>query len=119
LGVGAYSETRANYAFQGLDNQLNWAAKQLGRYLGKNVTLAALTNFAREIWRPGNPDAWALSVYRIYVSLGGKVGKEGDNPFLGRIADSNISSELELKAIARTFQEMSDVLKRWVAYKSV
>jgi len=119
LGVGAYSETKANYAFQGLDNQLNWAAKQLGRYLDKNVTLAALTNFAREIWRPGNPDAWALSVYRIYVNLGGMVGKEGENPFLGRIADSNISSELELKAITRTFQEMTDVLKRWVAYKRV
>jgi hypothetical protein len=119
LGVGCYSETEANWYFAGLDRQLDWAAKRLGKYLGRNVTLAALTGFAREVWRPGNPDAWARSVYKIYLQLGGAPGKEGENPFLGRIADSNISSELELKAITRTFQEMADMLKRWVAYKRV
>lgn len=115
LGVGCYSEKEANWYFQGLDRQLNWAAKRLGQYLGKNVTLPALIGFAREVWRPGNPDAWARSVYTIYKQIGGVVGKEGDNPFLGRVTDSNISSHLELTAIATTFQAMTNFLKKWVA----
>lgn len=114
LGVGAYSATIGNYAFQGLDKQLNWAARQLGKYMGRNVTLPALIGFARQVWRPGNPDAWAKDVYNIYIELGGTVGKEGDNPFLGKIVDSNISSELELKAIQTAFQDMSSFLKQWV-----
>ncbi len=115
LGVGCYSETKANWYFASLDRQLNWAAKRLGQYLGKNVTLAALTGFAREIWRPGNPDAWARSVYRIYRELGGVPGKEGENPFLGRIVDSNISSHLELAGITTAFNSMADFIRKWVA----
>lgn len=114
LGVGAYSATRGNYAFQGLDKQLNWAARQLGKYMGRNVTLPALIGFARQVWRPGNPDAWAKDVYNIYIELGGPVGKGGGIPFLGKIVDSNISSELELKAIQTAFQDMSSFLKHWV-----
>lgn len=71
LGVGAYSETEADYSFQGLDNQLAWAAPRLGKYLDKSVTLERLTWFARNIWKPGAPDAWARSVYEIYLQLSG------------------------------------------------
>jgi len=115
LGVGCYTETQANYNFQGLDKQLNWAARQLGRFLDNNVTYPALVAFARDIWRPGDPYAWAKSVWQIYLSLGGKPGKEDETPFLGGRADVNISSELELLAIKTAFEDMTSYLKHWLA----
>jgi len=117
LGVGCYSEKEANPYYKGLDRQLDWAARQLGSYLGQNITLSGLKSFARNVWKPGNPDAWAESVYHIYLEIGGKTVSEDKLPNLGTVTDCNISSELELKIITRVFEEMSDMLRNWVKNK--
>jgi len=110
LGVGCYSRTRANYNFQGLAKQLYWAAPRLGKYLDKNVTLLGLKNFARNVWKPGNPDAWAISVWRIYKSLGGPVGS-GKKKLLTRKGTINIFPEYEMKSISTSLTKINDVLK--------
>jgi hypothetical protein len=71
LGVGCYSETKANPLFQGLHRQLEWAAQQLGKFMGRNITQEKIYEFAKKVWRPGNPLTWATSVWRIYQDLKG------------------------------------------------
>ena len=38
---------------------------------------------------------------------------------MGQVVDTNISSELELKIIAKVFSEMADMLKNWVKSKQL
>jgi len=110
LGVGCYSRTRANYAFQGIEAQLTWAAKRLGQYLDRNVTRQGLRSFAREVWKPGNPTAWADSVWKIYLDLGGKAGSEKTAPFVGKTT-LKISPGLELRSIITSTWRIVDYLR--------
>ena len=114
LGVGCYSEREANYRFQGLDNQLRWAARQLGRHIGRNVTLPGLISFARNVWRPGNPEAWARSVYRIYRELGGPVGGGAASYAVSGGTDIDISVERELRSIEASVNNIRSILRSWI-----
>lgn len=113
LGVGCYSETNVNYAFQGLDKQLDWAARRLGAFLGKKVNLYSLTNFAKKVWVPGDPYAWAESVYKIYKDLGGEVDEGGGIPFLGTEVENPWFPEREVKAMGMLLEGFVERLKSW------
>jgi hypothetical protein len=115
LGVGCYSATKANYAFQGLDAQLKWAAPRLGQYVGKSVTRERLINFARDVWKPGNPEAWGKSVYSIFLELGGKAVQQTPDLPSQSTSDINISVEKELSSIEKSVGNIRDILKSWTA----
>ena len=118
LGVGCYSDANGNYAYQGLEKQLAWAAPRLGRYLGTNVTKTNLYNFAREVWRPGNPVAWEASVYEIYTDLRTPTTSDGQKSADGRAADLNISVEHEVNNISLSVSKINDVLRNFVRNNS-
>lgn len=72
LGYGAYSDTRADSKYSGADNQFRYAARQIGNFFGgKSYNEGTIQDFARQSWRPGNPDAWASSVNKIFQGLTG------------------------------------------------
>ena len=118
LGVGCYSDANGNYVYQGLENQLAWAAPRLGQYLGLHVTKNNLYNFAREIWRPGNPMAWAAGVYEIYTDLRGTTTSDSGGSVDGRTADLNISVENEVHSIGLSVSKINDDLRYFIANNS-
>jgi len=69
LGYGYYPRSRVMYKYQGLIPQLRGASGMLKRGMKWPVTYEHLLEFARKYWRPGNPDAWAESVWKIYQEL--------------------------------------------------
>lgn len=79
LGVGCFSENNADYNFQGFENQIKWAASQLGKFFGLHPTASELQTFASKIWRPGDSDAWASSVYKIFQKTQRQYGQEFPN----------------------------------------
>lgn len=71
LGVGCPNGP-CKPEFQGLDKQLAWAAPRLqSAFPRPGFGEADVIAFARAVWRPGDPDAWGRSVYRIYKTLAG------------------------------------------------
>jgi len=115
LGVGCYSRFRANYNFQGLDAQLKWAARKAGQYLGKYITRERLINFARDVWKPGDPYAWGKSVYSIFIQIGGEAVQQTPGLPSQNISDLNISVEKELSSIERSIGNIRDIFKTWTA----
>ena len=69
LGVGCYSKTNANPAFQGLTKQLEWAVPHIADFMAGKLNLPLLILFAKQVWRPGNPEGWANSVFQIWKAL--------------------------------------------------
>lgn len=63
LGVGVLSNTNILTQYKGLQAQLDWATPRLGKAFGLHPTAKEINTFAHQIWRPGNPDAWATSVW--------------------------------------------------------
>jgi len=115
LGVGAYSETKANYAYQGLDNQLNWAARKAGQYLGSQITEQRLINFANDVWKPGNRIAWGKSVFSIYKSLGGSETIPSPDIPEAYDSDTQISVEKELNSIEKSVGSIRSIINAWVS----
>jgi len=72
LGVGCYNETNADKTLQGFDVQIAWATQALGKFFGLHPSRQELYEFAGKIWKPGNPDAWANSVWNLYEAQLGK-----------------------------------------------
>lgn len=121
LGVSVYPPHYGLPQFKGLDKQLDWAAKKLGSYLDKNVNLTTVTNFAVNVWRPGNPWSWAKSVFSIYQSIGGPAKAPVTSTPSSKTTDAQISSEKEIQAITNIFTEaknkLIDYLKQIKAIK--
>lgn len=69
LGVGCFSETKSDPAFQGYDAQITWATNALGKFLDLQPTEEELAEFAGKIWKPGAPEAWAKSVYALFQKM--------------------------------------------------
>ncbi|MBC7343853.1 MAG: hypothetical protein H5U03_00170 [Clostridia bacterium] len=69
LGYGYFPGSKVKEKYRGLENQLRGACWQMQRDLKKPLTYANLLDFAVNSWRPGNPQAWAQSVWSIYQSL--------------------------------------------------
>lgn len=69
LGVGCYDEKHSDEHFKGLDAQLNWAGHAIAGFLDFNFSLQSLSNFAKYVWKPGDPQAWAVGVWRWYTQL--------------------------------------------------
>lgn len=63
LGVGVHSDTDILTQYKGLPAQLNWAVPRLAKAFGLHPTEPELDHFAHQIWKPGNPTAWASSVW--------------------------------------------------------
>lgn len=69
LGYGWPNGVHRIKKFEGFENQIKYATRQIARDLGKEVTAKKLDKFAHTSWKPSVPSAWAKSVYRIYTSL--------------------------------------------------
>jgi len=55
LGVGCFSENNADYNFQGFENQIKWAASQLGKFFwfsSYGFRIADICFEDLEAWRP-------------------------------------------------------------------
>lgn len=71
LGVGAYSATNANPAYQGLEKQFAWTAPRLP----DAFTLDTMQKYGLEKQKPTNADgtntgaAWGKSVFSIYQGI--------------------------------------------------
>jgi len=69
LGVGVPNDNTMYPQFQGVYNQVNWAAKKIKAELYSPVSWETLWDFSDRIWRPGNPKAWAIGVAAVYRGL--------------------------------------------------
>lgn len=69
LGVGCFNESEADYHFQGLDRQVDWACQRIREFLPFRPTLAQIKKFCQKVWRPANCTSWAGSVYKIFSDL--------------------------------------------------
>jgi len=69
LGYGYYPGSKIAEQVRGLIPQLKGASRMLHRGMQWPVTYQHLLAFAERYWRPGNPAAWARSVWRIYQQL--------------------------------------------------
>ena len=69
LGVGCYNEKKVDEHFKGLVAQVTWAVHNISDFIGFRVTQKGLENFARHVWKPGNPSLWAADVWRCYAEL--------------------------------------------------
>ena len=69
LGYGYFSGSTVKEKYKGLYKQVDGALAQYHTWMQSPLTLASITNLAVEHWRSGAPEAWARSVYSIYVSL--------------------------------------------------
>ena len=67
LGVGCYSETNADKSLQGFDTQIAWATQAISKFFNLHPLKEEITEFAGKIWKPGDPLAWAQSVWSIYL----------------------------------------------------
>ncbi|MEM3713467.1 MAG: hypothetical protein QXF82_00805 [Nitrososphaeria archaeon] len=96
LGVGAYSENKANPLFRGLQAQLDWAAKHLSSFgiTQQNITPEQLREFAKTVWKPGDPDSWSANVYRIYQNLVGS--EQGKKKYPGRVYSNTAGGSPEI-----------------------
>jgi len=66
LGYGAYSENNADSTYAGVDNQMNYAARQIaGWFNGRPYTADNIRQFARESWGAADPN-WANGIISIY-----------------------------------------------------
>lgn len=69
LGYGYFPGSTVAEKYRGLENQIRGASYQLKRDLKLPISLQTVTEFAFNSWKPGNPAAWAQSVWNIYNSL--------------------------------------------------
>ncbi len=75
LGYGYYPGSTVAEQYRGLLPQLQGAASQIANFFrGRELTYENWLAFARQSWRPGNPDSWAKSTWTIYQQLQGKQG---------------------------------------------
>jgi hypothetical protein len=85
LGYGYYPGSPVLEQYRGLRNQLEGTAAQLARDLGPYISLFSLRRFARESWRPGDPNAWSEGVWRTYSALSDDLSRLfGEEPRLVR-----------------------------------
>ncbi len=69
-----YSKTAGGHLYcllpyKGIEAQLKWALDKLAGFIPFNPDYADVLRVAKEVWKPGNPEAWAQSVYSIYQDL--------------------------------------------------
>lgn len=76
LGVGCYDEMHSDESLKGFDNQIGWAVKALSEFMGFEMTFQGLFNFAKYVWKPGNPLAWAKGVFSHYIDLVSKYAQD-------------------------------------------
>ena len=69
LGVGCYNEKDSDESLRGFHQQIEWACRAISEFIGFRVTEQALLNFAKYVWKPGNPAVWAADVWSRYVYL--------------------------------------------------
>lgn len=55
--------------YKGIEKQVGWAIEKFSGKVPFNPTYQDVLSIARNIWKPGNPEAWAKSVYSIYENL--------------------------------------------------
>jgi hypothetical protein len=73
LGYGYPAPGQGDPFYQGVDNQLFYAGQQINSYFnGDPITYEGLLSFAQNSWKPGDPKAWADSVWNIYQGYQGK-----------------------------------------------
>lgn len=66
LGYGAYGPDSADPKYAGVDNQLNYAARQISSWFnGRPYTPENIRRFAQESWKAGDPN-WANGIISIY-----------------------------------------------------
>lgn len=76
LGVGCFNETQADISLQGFNTQISWATQALSKFFGLHPSEQELNEFAAKIWKPGDPAAWAVSVWSIYQKTLGQYAPE-------------------------------------------
>lgn len=70
LGVGVPSSGAPLQQYSGLQNQLGWAMPRLAAWFRDGtVTFDRLVQFARNVWKPDDPESWARGVYTGYQSV--------------------------------------------------
>ena len=69
LGVGCYNEKDSDESLRGFPQQIGWACRAIAEFIGFRVTERALLNFAKYVWKPGNPAVWASDVWSRYAYL--------------------------------------------------
>lgn len=76
LGVGCYDAIHVNESLKGFDNQIGWAVKAVSEFMGFEMSFQALFNFAKYVWKPGNPLTWAKGVFSHYIDLVSKYAQD-------------------------------------------
>ncbi len=69
MGVGVPTHGKRLRAYRGLENQVAWAAPRLAKHMNGDITYQKLRSFARNVWRPDNPDLWAAGVWNWYCRI--------------------------------------------------
>lgn len=121
LGYGYFPGSTVAEKYKGLENQLRGACRQIARDLKKPLSLSTLTDFAKNSWKPGNPEAWAESVWKIYTALqddlspllypGGTLPKQ--EPVKTEVYVSETSAKGLLAKIASKIEELVKILREW------
>lgn len=110
-------ETRSGYTyglkvFKGLEKQVKWAVDAMQGKVSKEPSYEEILNFAKRVWKPGDPEAWAKSVYSIYKSLevdyGGVNGDKEGKKIEG--IDEVIKVLEEVLGVIRQWKERSSAL---------
>lgn len=103
--------------YKGLAPQVNWAISRFKGVVPFEPGYPDVLNIARNIWKPGNPEAWAKSVWQIYSNLQVDLPAE----YLPSEPENIPSAEGELQPAGSIFQkiawyleQIATLLKEWV-----
>jgi len=117
----SYSKTKYGHLYcsiglKGFIKQVEWAVNQIKGKIPYDIQYKDVEYIAKNIWKPGNPLAWARSVWSIYTELEDDLSAKHREASEDEIptAEGDLPSTAGLlQKIAYYLEEIARVLKEW------
>jgi len=117
----SYTRTTAghlycNIHYRGISGQVGWAVEKFKGKIPMSFGYPHVLNIAKNIWKPGAPEAWAKSVWNIYsgLDIDYPVEIEPAEPEEIPTSDADLPEATGiLERILFYLQEMTEILNNW------
>jgi len=102
--------------YKGMGKQVLWAVNKFSGRVPYQLGYPDVLDIAENIWKPGNPKAWAESVWKIYSSLEIDMAPvyQPSEPETIPIEDNDLPSATGiLEKISYYLEQIAKLLKEW------
>jgi len=121
VDFSTYSKVESGHLYcslplKGYQEQVEWAVNKFKNAVPYTIGYPHVLFIARTIWKPGNPEAWANSVWKIYSDLDVDLTSEmlPSEPEEIPVADGDIPDATNIiQRIGYYLQKIAELLQEW------